>query len=310
MPRAQTNGIELEYEVIGTGEPIVLIMGIGAQMIAWHDEFRHMLADQGFQVIHFDNRDAGLSTKMDGPRLPRVNKMLAKAMLGMSVEAPYTLMDMADDVAGLLDHLNLADAHIVGASMGGMVAQTMAIVQPTRVRSLTSIMSHPGNRRSSVSKPSALKALLGKVPRTREEAIERYLVFQQVCGSKGFEIDVDYCRDLAGRGYDRSFCPSGFVRQMAAIIATGDRTKALRFVRAPTLVLHGSDDPLIRPAGGRATARAIRGAQFQMIQGMGHDMPRGAWPIISGAIANHGQSVDKRRKQATPASTQPATATA
>ncbi len=295
MPRAQSNGLELEYDVFGdSGEPVVLIMGIGAQMIAWPEGLCEQLVEQGFQVIRFDNRDVGLSSKIHGARVPKINKLVARGLLGLSVDAPYSLVDMADDVAGLLDHLGLDDAHIVGASMGGMIAQTMAIAHPSRVRTLTSIMSHPGDRWSALSRPKAIKALIGPAPKNKQQAIERYMEFSNVCGSKGYERDLDYLRELAGRAYERAFYPVGFVRQMAAIIATGDRTKALKFVRTPTLVLHGSDDPLIRPAGGRATARAIPNSTYRLIPGMGHDMPRGAWPVISGAIGRH---VDDARKR-------------
>lgn len=298
MPRIHANGIELEYEVMGTGEPMVLIMGIGAQLIAWPDGLCKQLVDRGFQVIRFDNRDVGLSSKLEGAPITKVSTLLWRALLGLPVDAAYSLVDMADDIAGLLDALELPDAHIVGASMGGMIAQTMAIVHPSRVRTLTSIMSHPGDRLSSLSQPKALRALLGKAPRNRDEAIDRYLTFHRVAGSKGFEVDVDYLRDLAGRAYDRCHYPRGFMRQLAAIAATGDRTRALRFVRAPTLVLHGSDDPLIRPVGGRATARAIPGAELQIIDGMGHDLPRGTWPIISGAIARHVELAGATRDRA------------
>jgi len=296
----QANGIELEYEVFGDGDPLVLIMGIGAQMINWPEGLIDELVSRGFQVIRFDNRDVGLSSKIDGARVPRINKLLARGLLGLPVRAPYTLSDMADDTAGLLDGLGIDRAHIVGASMGGMIAQTMAIVHPSRVRTLTSIMSNTGDRWPFVAHPRAIKSLLGKAPRNKEEAVEHFMNFKRVCGSTGFPFDEQEVRDLAARAYERCFYPLGFVRQMAAIAATGDRTGALRFVRTPTLVLHGSADPLIRPAGGRATARAIPNAKLQIIEGMGHDLPRGAWPIISDAIAAHAEQARKREADVSP----------
>lgn len=288
MPRTRANGIELEYEVIGdSGEPIVLIMGIGAQMIMWPDGFCQALVDRGFQVIRFDNREVGKSTRLHHLPVPDMRRIMLKGLLGFAVDAPYTLVDMADDVAGLMDALDLRDAHVVGCSLGGMVAQTLAIVHPHRLRTLTSMMSTSGKRWTSFGKPRAIRQLLGPPPRNRDEAIERHMLFRRVCGSTKFEIDWDLQRDLAGRSYDRGFYPRGFVRQMAAAMATGDRTAALRFVRTPTLVMHGSVDPLIPLRAGIATARAIPGAKLKIIDGMGHDMPRVLWPTLTDAIAEH-----------------------
>lgn len=285
MPRIRANGIDLEYESIGSGEPLVLIMGLGAQLILWPDEFCEQLAARGFRVIRFDNRDVGLSTKMKGQRVADVRKLMIRGMLGLKVAAPYTLVDMADDVASLLDGLGIESAHFAGASLGGMVAQTTAIVHPSRVRSLTSIMSSTGQRRFVLGKLGAIKTLMGPSPRNRDEAIERSEVFYRVCGSTGFPIDWDRIRDVAGRAYDRCFYPAGFVRQMAAITATGSRHGALKFLRVPTTVIHGSEDPLIRASAGRATARAIPGAKLRIIDGMGHDLPEQVWPTVVGDIA-------------------------
>jgi pimeloyl-ACP methyl ester carboxylesterase len=285
VPRIHANGIELEYESLGKGEPLVLIMGIGTQMIAWPDDLCAMLAARGFRVIRFDNRDVGLSEKIHGERVGDIRKLMVRGLLGRPVAAPYTLIDMADDVAGLLDGLGVERAHVLGVSMGGMIAQTLAICHPSRVRTLMSIMSTTGQRRYGVGKLSAIRSLVGPAPRDRDEAVQRAEAFYRVCGSTGFPTDWDRVRDLAARAYDRCFYPAGFVRQMAAIVATGSRVHALRFVRAPATVMHGSVDPLIRPAAGRATARAIPGAKLRIIEGMGHDLPAGVWPAIAEEMA-------------------------
>jgi pimeloyl-ACP methyl ester carboxylesterase len=284
MPRLQSNGIELEYESIGEGAPLVLIMGIGAQLIHWPDAFCHALADRGFRVIRFDNRDCGLSTRLEHLPVPNVRRAMVRGLLGMSLKAPYTLVDMADDVAGLLDALALEDAHILGASLGGMVAQTMAITHPSRVRTLTSLMSTTGNPRAAFAKPRALRALLQSPPRTKEEAVKNHLMFSRVCGSTKFELDHADTVHRAKLSFERGIYPRGVARQLAAVVATGDRTGALRFVRSPTLVIHGSVDPLIPPGGGRATARAIPGSELLMIDGMGHDLPPGTWPAVADAV--------------------------
>ncbi|RMH44900.1 MAG: alpha/beta fold hydrolase [Deltaproteobacteria bacterium] len=280
-------------------------MGIGAQMIVWPDALCELLVDRGFRVIRFDNRDVGLSQKMHGQRVGDVRKVMVRALLGLPVDAPYTLVDMADDTAGLLDALGLDSAHIVGASMGGMIAQTMAIVHPHRVRSLTSLMSTAGRRRHAFGRFAAIRALLGSAPRNRDEAVERAVQFYEVCGSKGFPIDWERIRDTAGRAYDRCFYPPGFVRQFAAIAATGSRYEALRFVRAPTAVIHGSDDPLILPAAGRDVARAIPGATFRVIEGMGHDLPAAVWPILAGEIERVAARAAERERTRRPASPVP-----
>lgn len=292
MPRACVNDIELEYDVIGEGVPLVMIMGIGAQLVQWPDGLLETLAGRGFQVIRFDNRDCGLSTRLDHARVPRINETLLRGLLGQPVLAPYSLVDMADDVAGLLDHLELESAHVLGVSLGGMVAQTMAIVHPSRLRTLTSVMSTTGQRRYSIGRPRAIRALLGPVPRDEEDAVARHLEFRKVCGSTGFERDVELEATIARRSWARGYYPRGFLRQLAAVMATGDRTHALRFVRVPTLVIHGSVDPLIPPGGGRATARAIPGARLRLIEGMGHDLPRGVWPIIADEVSAHAQAHD------------------
>jgi pimeloyl-ACP methyl ester carboxylesterase len=287
MPRAEANGIEIEYESMGTGEPLLLVMGIGAQLVMWPDGFCRMLADRGFRVIRFDNRDVGLSSKLHDARAPALRTMLLRGIMGLRVEAPYTLSDMADDTAGLLDALDIDRAHVVGVSLGGMIAQTMAIVHPTRLRTLVSIMSHTGSFWRAPASPRALRVLLSPPPRDAAEAGQRYLEFLRATGSRGFPIDESAARARAARAFERCTYPRGFIRQLAALVATGDRTAALRFVRTPTLVVHGTDDALIPPSGGKATARAIPGARLRLIQGMGHDLPEGAWPVLADAIAEH-----------------------
>lgn len=285
--RVRVGDIELEYDERGDGDPLVLVMGIGAQMIYWQDGFCDALASRGFRVIRFDNRDVGLSSKLEGRRGTPMRQALVRYALGMPISAPYTLTDMAHDIAGLLDHLGIPSAHVVGASMGGMIAQTFAIEHPSRIRSLTSIMSHPGDRRFMLgAHPRAARVLLDKAPTSREEAMERAERFYRVVGSRGFELDVAGTRERAGLAYDRCFYPAGFRRQFLAILASGSRSRRLRGVRVPSLVIHGSVDPLIVPAGGRRTASVIPNAAFQLVKGMGHDLPRGAWPAIVNAIAN------------------------
>jgi pimeloyl-ACP methyl ester carboxylesterase len=281
MPRASANGIELEYESFGEGEPIVLVMGVGVQMLLWPEEFCAALVERGFRVIRFDNRDVGLSTKFHGHGLPNPLKVWQHRLLGAAPAAPYTLHDMADDIAGLLDALALPSAHLVGVSLGGMIAQTFAIRHPSRLRSLTSIMSTPGCVRHMVAYPGALRALMGLRPRS-EEAYGEWLVnVFRVLGAGGFPLDEARFRALGRASYLRSRDDDrGAVRQLAAMVASGSRRAALSAVRVPTTVIHGGRDPLILPAAGRATAQAIAGARFRLIERMGHEMPREVWPLL------------------------------
>lgn len=288
MPVANANGIELCYESIGDDrdEPMILIMGLGVQLLGWDRDFCAALAARGFRVIRFDNRDTGLSTKLDHLPVPRVRSMMVRSTLGLPVSSPYSLSDMAADAVGLMDALGIEQGHVVGASMGGMIAQIVAIEHPDRVRSLTSIMSHPGDRLSRIPRPVAARALLGPAPRSREEAVERNFAIFKVIGSPGFPLNEARRRRYAEQSYERSFYPRGFVRQMAAITAAPSRRRALRTVRAPTMVIHGSHDPLILPRGGRVTAGAIPGAQLNIIPGMGHELPEGAWSTILDSISH------------------------
>jgi len=270
----RVGGIELCHETFGDagGRPLLLVMGLGAPMIWWDEEFCESLAAQGFHVVRFDNRDAGRSSRLRG----RAN--LARAYLLHS--APYSLADMAADAAGLLAALGIPAAHVVGASMGGMIAQTLAIRHPERVLSLTSIMSSTGGR--LVGRPSgrAMSMLLSAPPRSRAEYVETLVRTFRLIGSPGYPFDEARMRDRAERTFDRGVHPGGTLRQLAAIMAERDRAPRLRQVKAPALVVHGARDPLVHVSGGRATARAIPGADLDVVPGMGHDLPREVWPRI------------------------------
>jgi pimeloyl-ACP methyl ester carboxylesterase len=280
---APANGIELCYQEMGDadGEPLLLVMGLATQMLAWDEGFCGLLAERGFRVVRFDNRDIGRSTKLRSAGVPRRLDMMA----GRRASAPYLLRDMAADTIGLMDHLGVEAAHIAGASMGGMIVQTMAIEHSERVRSMVSIMSNTGSRWTGMPSRKAMAVLLGRPPRGREAAIERAVKTFGVIGSPGYPLDEQRLRDVAGRSYDRGHSAAGVLRQLHAITASGDRTQALRGVRVPATVIHGNRDPLIRPAGGRATARAIPNARLKLIDGMGHDLPRQLWPVFAEEIA-------------------------
>jgi pimeloyl-ACP methyl ester carboxylesterase len=286
MPRVPANGIELEYETFGQdGDPaVILIMGLGAQLIDWPAEFCEKLAAHGLLVIRFDNRDAGLSTSLDSLGAPD----LAAILGGDHATVPYLLSDMAGDVAGLLDALGIGRANIVGHSMGGMIAQQVAIDYPGRVLSLCSISSTTGDPSVGQATPAALTALLGRPPAaTRDEAIRGSAASSRVFSSPGFVVTDDDLLARATAKYDRSYRPAGRMRQAAAVVASASRTAALHEMTGPAVVIHGDADPLVDVSGGRATAAAIPGAEFVVIPGMGHDLPRGAWPQIIEAIAGN-----------------------
>jgi pimeloyl-ACP methyl ester carboxylesterase len=296
---APANGIELAYQEMGDvgGEPLLLVMGLGTQMIAWDETFCGMLAERGFRVVRFDNRDIGRSTKIKSAGVPRRVDMI----VGRRASAPYLLRDMAADTIGLMDHLGIDSAHLVGASMGGMVAQTLAIEHPERVRSLVSIMSNTGSRWTGMPSRKAMAVLLGRPPRGREAAIERTVRTFRTIGSPGYPFEEGRLRQIAGSSYDRGHSAAGILRQLHAISASGDRTEALRAVRVPTTVIHGNRDPLVRPAGGRATARAIPDARLKMIDGMGHDLPRQLWPVFAEEIAANAARAGKNGAAKQPA---------
>src|SRR5687768_2616804 len=276
MPRAKTNGIELEYETFG--EPskptVLLIMGLGVQMLGWDERFCKMLSDRGFHVVRFDNRDVGLSTKIDGGPPPNPLQLMA----GDTSSASYTLDDMADDTAGLLDALDVEAAHVVGVSMGGMIAQTLACRHPDRVLSLTSIMSSTGSQTTGQPKPEVFAALVTPAPADGDGYVDATANMFKLIGSPGYPPDEDELRALIGASYDRSHYPDGFLRQLAGILASGDRGEAICKIGVPTLVIHGEDDPLIVVSGGEATAAAIPGSKLVKIPGMGHDLPPALWP--------------------------------
>ena len=286
-------GIDIAFERFGDpgARPLLLIMGLGTQMLGWPDGFCDTLADHGMHVIRFDNRDIGLSTHIADAPAPDVGAALA----GDPSSASYRLSDMAGDTVGLLDALELPSAHIVGASMGGMIAQTVAIEHPARVRSLTSIMSTTGDPSVGQATRPAMAALLSPPAASREQAIERTLAIVRVIGSPGFELDEVEIRRRTGLAYDRSNDPVGVARQLVAIAASGDRTAALRGVSVPTLVVHGADDPLVGVSGGQATARAIAGAELAVFDGMGHDLPRGLWAEIAARIGELVERADAAR---------------
>jgi len=273
---APVNGIEIAYQEIGDpdGEPLLLIMGLATQMLAWDEGFCAMLAERGFRVVRFDNRDIGHSTKIEAAGVPKRTDML----LGRRRTAPYLLRDMAEDTMGLMDHLGIESANLVGASMGGMIAQTVAIRHPERVRSLVSMMSSTGNRWLGVPTWKAFGTLFARPGAGRDAAIERTVKTFRTIGSPAYPMDEARFRELAAASYDRSHSRAGIARQLHAITASGDRTAALERLRLPATVIHGASDPLIRPLAGRATARAIRDSQLRIFDGMGHDLPPKLWP--------------------------------
>jgi pimeloyl-ACP methyl ester carboxylesterase len=287
MPIAPPNaaGVELCYEVFGDedGVPLLLVMGLGAQLLSWDTEFCQALVDRGFKVIRYDNRDVGLSTKIDGAGGGDFMAAFTAALQGEPIDPPYLLTDMAADAAGLLDHLDIGAAHVVGASMGGMIAQTLAIEHPDRVLTLTSIMSTTGDQDVGQPRPEALQRLLGSPPSSRDEAIESGVETSRIIGSPDV-FDEDRAREKAAESYDRCFYPAGMARQLLAIVSSGSRSEGLAKVGVPALVIHGSDDPLVTPSGAERTADVIPGAELLMIEGMGHDLPPMHWAQVVSAI--------------------------
>ena len=294
MPTATSpDGTALHYDTIGdpAEEALLLIMGFTAQMTAWDTEFCRALAERGRFVIRFDNRDCGLSTKTGGPP-PDVMALFAAVVGGqeITVDVPYSLSDMALDGLAVLDDLEIDRAHLVGASMGGMIAQQTAIEHPGRVRSLTSIMSTTGDRSVGQGTPESTTALLTPSPTDREGAIERGVAVGRAIAGPHF--DEAEARRRQADAYDRSFHPIGAAFQLAAIARTGDRTEGLRGLQVPTTVIHGAVDPLIDVSGGRATAAAVPGAELVILDEMGHDLPRPLWPQITDAIIAAGNRAD------------------
>ena len=290
--RTTVGDVELVHETIGDPDDpaLLLVMGLGMQLIHWDWEFCEGLAERGFRVIRFDNRDAGLSTKIDAP-VPNV----MRAMAGLPTRVPYLLNDMADDSFGLLDHLGIERAHVAGVSMGGMIAQTMAIRRPERVLSLGSMLSTPGDRRVGTPKLRVWSVLMGRAPQDRDAYVEYFVRVFRMIGSPGYPVDEELMRERAAATYDRCHHPAGTARQLGAILASGSRTAALRRLDVPTVVIHGKNDPLVPFRAGVATARAIPGAELVAIPGMGHDLPRELWPRFTDAL------VANAERAATPA---------
>ena len=292
MPRLRCNGLEIEYESLGdpAAPAILLIMGLGMQLLAWPDDFCQRLLARGFRVIRFDNRDVGLSARYGGDEARQTwCGRCSRQGCDCRCVRPIRLSDMADDAIGLLDGLGIAQAHVVGASMGGMIAQLLAARFPQRVLSLTSIMSSSGNRRLEPPKPDALKALLSRPadPHDVEAVIDHLVRVFGIIGSPGFPPDPVELRQRLSRSVRRGYYPQGVARQLIAVIASGDRRKLLRTIVAPTLVIHGAADPLVPPEAGRDTARNIPGAKLMLIEGMGHDLPPALYERLAEAIAAH-----------------------
>ena len=294
MPTTHLDGIDLEFDVRGEpGAPaVLLIMGLGMPAALWPDEFVQALLDQGFRVVTFDNRDCGGSTRLANAPVPNIPVAMARALLGWKVEAPYTLTDMALDAAAVLDAAGIEDAHVVGVSMGGMIAQVLAALQPQRVLSLTSVMSSSGNPHPSVAlgKHRALAALRKPEPTdpTDIDAVVEHLMFVfGVIGSPGYRQDVATQRAHLARVARRGLYRAGTERQFGAILASGDRRDLLHGVRAPTLVIHGADDPLVPVAAGHDTARHVRGARIEIVPGMGHDFPPQLMTMLAASVVEH-----------------------
>jgi pimeloyl-ACP methyl ester carboxylesterase len=286
MTSIAANGIDIEYDASGnpSDPPLLLVMGLGAQLIAWDDEFVRELVSRGFYVIRFDNRDQGLSTGFDEAGVPDVAAALTTGRLP---EPVYLLSDMADDAAGLLDALGIPRAHVCGASMGGMIAQSLVIHNPAKVLTLVSIMSTTGDPSVGTPHPEALAVLMQPAQTDRDAVIESAVKAWAVIGSPGFRRDDERVRAAAAAAFDRAFHPEGTARQLVAIVSSPDRTAALGAVTCPTLVVHGEADPLVDPSGGRATADAIPGAELWTIPGMGHDLPPELFAPVADRIATH-----------------------
>jgi pimeloyl-ACP methyl ester carboxylesterase len=282
---ARVAELKLCYETFGseTSPPLLLVMGLASQMILWDEEFCEQLAAEGFWVVRFDNRDVGRSTIMREAPVPRTWQLLTRDLRC----APYSLDDLAADAIGLLDHLEIARAHVVGISMGGMIAQVLAVNHPDRPLSLVSIMSTTGNRRVGRPHPRVALRMLRGAQRERKAYIEDHLETYRVIGSKAFPFDEVRKRERAGRCFDRGIHPAGSARQLAAIVTAPDRTRSLGAVNVPTTVIHGDADPLVDVSGGLATAAAIPDARFITLRGMGHDLPRELWPQIIDAIVQN-----------------------
>lgn len=293
---ADVNGVRIHWDAFGDpADPaLLLIMGLATQMIAWDEQFCEMLAARGFRVIRFDNRDVGLSSRLDALGLPDVGAMFQKALAGQPVTAPYTLRDMALDVIGLMDALGIERAHVVGASMGGAIGQELAIHHAARVRSLTSIMSTSGKPGLPMGRPDAVALLFTPTPIDRDGYCARQVQVARLLRGPGFPEDEARDAARAVRSFERGPSPAGAVRQLSATLASGDRTPGLRQVAVPTLVIHGDADPLLPHAHGVDVANAVANASLLTVPGMGHSLPISAWPGIVDAIARHASAAVAR----------------
>jgi pimeloyl-ACP methyl ester carboxylesterase len=292
MATARANGIDIEYETFGDpADPVMLlIMGLGGQLIVWDDELCDQLAAHGFRVIRFDNRDVGLSTKIEEAPVPDIMAVVQ----GDRSSVAYSLEDMAADSIGLLDALGIDKAHVVGVSMGGMIAQVVAIEHPDRVLSLASIMSTTGDPSVGAPTPEAMAVLMRPPTQERDEVIEGEVEATKAIGSPGFPFDEERTRRRAAEKFDRSFYPEGVARQVAAVVAASDRTERLTHLDLPTVVIHGTGDPLVTPSGGEATAKAIPDSELNMVEGMGHELPPGAWPTVVEAVVGNAAKAGSR----------------
>ena len=287
MPKINANSLSIEFETFGepSAKPLLLVMGLGAQMIAWDENFCQQLADAGHFVIRYDNRDVGLTTYFDDHGVPDFKELAVDFLTNGSVKTPYTLDDMAMDGISLLDELGIEQAHICGASLGGMIVQAMAINHADRILSMTSIMSTTGNPNLPPAHPEAIEALTSKRVDDPKHAMNRALEVSRVIGSTGFERDEERIRYKALESYNRAYNPDGVARQMAAIMAHGDRRPGLNLLKLPCLIIHGDADPLVPITGAHDTHQNIPGAVLMIIEGMGHDMPKGAWSQIVKGVA-------------------------
>ena len=292
--QAAVNGISITFEDKGPRDApaILLVMGLGGQLTLWPDEFVDALNARGFRTIRYDNRDVGLSTRFDAAGVPNLKWMFVKSLLRLPVRSAYTLADMAADGMALLDHLGIARAHIVGVSMGGMISQHIAARYPDRVLSLTSVMSTTGNPRLPRAQKEAMQVLTSRPMSGDPEDLIAYSVrAAKVIGSPGYPPDEERLQRRVRSDFERGWYPQGVARQMAAIVADGDRRPMLKSIGAPTLVIHGEGDPLVPLAGGRDTADNISGARLLTIPGMGHDLPLGLVDTLADAIAGHAGAV-------------------
>ncbi|MEM6709976.1 MAG: alpha/beta hydrolase [Pseudomonadota bacterium] len=287
MPQVAANGLSFEYETFGNpaDRPLLLIMGLGSQMTRWQPGFCDALVQLGHYVIRFDNRDVGLSTHLHDAGMPDMAAVTAALLQGTQAPVPYGLDDMADDTAGLIEALGLDAAHVVGVSLGGMVAQTLAIRHPARVLSLTSIMSSTGNRSLPPATPEAMAALMSPAATDREGAGTRAIEIYEVIGSPAYPADPEETRQRAMSDFDRATDPAGVARQMAAAATQPDRREALAELTVPALIIHGKADTLVPVEGGIDTHEALPGSELLLIDGMGHDLPAELWPQITEAIA-------------------------